>query len=64
MVTVEVRDSGMWHGRRSARRIAEDGVTGGRGLALVERSSTWWRTFLSPVGTRVVACLAVHPQTA
>ncbi|GAA2741101.1 ATP-binding protein [Kitasatospora cinereorecta] len=63
VVTVEVKDSGMWRNRRSARRIAEDGVTGGRGLDLVERSSTWWRAFLSPLGTRVVACLAVHPQT-
>ncbi|WP_354637598.1 ATP-binding protein [Kitasatospora camelliae] len=64
VLTVEVKDSGTWRSRRSARRIAEDDVTGGRGLDLVGRSTTWWHAFLSPLGTRVVACLAVRPLTA
>ncbi|WP_354644709.1 ATP-binding protein [Kitasatospora camelliae] len=60
-LTVEVRDSGTWRDHRSRRRGAEDVATGGRGLELVRQCSTWWRAVLSPLGTRVMACLPVGP---
>ncbi|GAA2817607.1 hypothetical protein GCM10010441_47680 [Kitasatospora paracochleata] len=66
-MTVEVRDSGSWQSRWSPRHIPEDDVSGGRGLELVRHCSSWWRVFLwvflSPAGSRVVACLAVVAPT-
>ncbi|GAA1939061.1 hypothetical protein GCM10009738_10220 [Kitasatospora viridis] len=61
-LTVEVLDSGSWCGRWSARQIAEDDVTGGRGLGIVRCCSSWLRVFASAAGTRVVACLALGPM--
>ncbi|GAA2744135.1 MULTISPECIES: ATP-binding protein [Kitasatospora] len=61
VLTVEVKDSGMWRSRWSARHIPEDAATGGLGLELVRHVSTWWLAFPSPSGTRVVASLTVAP---
>ncbi|MFE0464614.1 ATP-binding protein [Kitasatospora sp. NPDC058965] len=45
-LAVEVRDSGTWCGRWTARRIAED-ATGGRGPRIVRCCATWWRALTS-----------------
>ncbi|MFJ9824728.1 ATP-binding protein [Streptomyces sp. NPDC101160] len=59
-VHLEVKDAGTWQTRTTPRLVPEDDDAAcGRGLDLVKHCCSWWLAFLSPLGTRVVACLPV-----